>query len=240
MASLGTKLAAGARGDPRTTVIPRLDDDPAYASASELLGVLTAALVSIERERDRLDLERHFASRSPENDGETDKMLRGRLNKLRRDIIAVVPAATPVAAETPPAIADALKLLAGQPLPEPIDHAAHIRSLARQRDVVGAAIAEQSVVVDRLADELTFRYAKQLRPSWNDLMLRWYRAAQALAQVTREVHELRAKITTAGVRSRTDVLAMPNVRAPLVLGSEAVWDSEISGWRRILEGMGIL
>ena len=240
MASLVTKLAAGVRGDSLTTVIPRLDDDAQYVAASELLGTLTAGLASIERERDRLDLERYFASRSPENDGETDRMLRARLNKLRRDIIAVVPAAAPVAAETPPAIADALKLLAGQPLPEPLDHAAHIRSLARQHDVVRAAIAEQSIVVDQIADQLSLRIAQQLQPNWNELQCRWYRAAQELARVTQEVHEMRSKITSGGIKSRTDVLAMPNVRSPLILGSETVWDSEISGWRRILEGLGIL
>ena len=242
MATLATKLASSiARTDPADAAIPRLTDDAAYAAAAELLGTLTAGLAAIERDRDRVGLERHFATRAPENDGETDRMLRARLAKLQKDIVAAVPAAPRAAADAPTAaIAAALAVLAGQPVAEPPDHAARVRELDRQHDMVREAIMEQSAVVDTIADEVSFRYAKQLKPSWDALQLRWYRAAQELARVTQQVHEKRSEITSAGIKSRTDVLSMPNVRSPLFLGSETQYDSEIRGWGRILERLGIL
>jgi hypothetical protein len=96
------------------------------------------------------------------------------------------------------------------------------------------------VIVAEIAAELTLEYSLRLRPAWNALQLELYRAAQELARTTRRVRELRASIVAAGIGSRSDVLAMPGVRSPLILGDESDWHSEIAQWRRILEQIGIL
>lgn len=228
------------RGDPLDVAIPRLSDDAAYAQAADLLAAFRARLALIETEKERLDIQRHFALRARENDSETDTLLRARLARLDKALVANVPAAPPEATEAPAAAAAAgLAVLNGGTAPPPPDHAAQVRELARQHDVIRAAIFAQTEVVDRIADEVSFRFAKQITPAWNALQLEVYRAAQELSRAVQRVHEMRSRITSAGIRGRSDLLLTPNVRAPLMLGSETQFDSEISGWRRILERLGI-
>ncbi len=240
MSLLSTRTA---RPDPAETVIPQLRDDPEYAAAAALLAAFRDRLAQIERDRQIIDYEAHFAGRAPESDGESDAQLRRRLAELRAAAQGVAPVAPVAAAKSPapsPAIAAARAMLAGEVVPAAPDHRARLLQLDHDRAIVMAAITAQTEAVDAIAGELTLKYATQLRPAWNALQLEMYRAAQELARSAARVREFRAAITAAGIGSRSDILAMPNVRAPLILGSESQFDSEISGWRRILENMGIL
>jgi hypothetical protein len=225
--------------DPAEVVIPRLADDPQYAEATTLLSNFTDRLDWLRREKDRVDLDHYLSGREVNPKSETDRSLRARLALLNSHA-----AAAPVALAAPdapsPAIALALSVLAGQPVAPVLDHKAQIAEIWRQIDAIEAAIREQNEVCENIAGELTLRYAKQIKPAWDQVQIEWYRAAQELARQTKRVHQLRAAITAAGIRSRSDVLAMPNVRSPLMLGDETNWNSEIAGWRRILEKLGIL
>jgi hypothetical protein len=133
-----------------------------------------------------------------------------------------------------------MALLAGGIVPKQMDHAAAIADLDRQIIAMHDAVIAQTEVVYEIDAQITLELATDLKPAWDALQLRWYRSAQDFASVTREVRDLRARITAAGIGARSDVLAMPNVRSPLLLGDESAWDSEISGWRRTLERLGVL
>ena len=231
------------RPDPAETPIPQLRDDPAYAEAEALLAAFRDRLEAIERDAQIIAYEQHFAGRTTEADGESDALLRRRWAELQAAVLAAAPVA-PVAASKAPApsaaIAAGLALLAGEPVPVAPDHRARLVQLDRDRAAILAAITAQTEAVGAITAELTFRYATQLRPAWNAMQLGMYRAAQELARSAARVRDFRASITAAGIRSRSDILAMPNVRSPLILGSESQYDSEISGWRRILEKQGVL
>ncbi|HVA41671.1 MAG TPA: hypothetical protein VNF49_13465 [Candidatus Binataceae bacterium] len=225
------------------TPIPQLRDDPAYAEAAALLVAFRDQLALIERDRLIVDFEQHLAGRAPESDGEANAQIRVRLAGLRAAAQGSAPA--PVApksnaAAPSAAVAAGLAVLAGESVPVPPDHAARVGKLDRDHAAIRAAITAQTDVVDQLAGELTLRYATELRPAWDALQLEMYRAAQELSRSAARVRDFRAAIVAAGIGSRSDVLAMPNIRSPLILGSESQYDSEISGWRRILETQGIL
>lgn len=233
------------RGDPAETVIPRIYDDPAYAEAVALLTAFQRRLAAIERDRMIITYELDFAGRQAEPASTTDSMLRARWAALVAEAAAegsapVAPAAAAKAPAPSAAIAAAQALLAGEPVPVAPDHRARMVQIDRDHTLIRAAIFEQAEIVDQIAAELTFQYAKQLQPAWNALQLEMYRAAQELSRSTARVRAFRSAITAAGIGSRSDILSMPNVRSPLILGNESQYDSEISGWRRILENMGIL
>jgi hypothetical protein len=225
--------------DPTEVEVPQLVDDVEYAAATTLLSGFTDRLEWLKLEKERVDLERHLSLRDANPKSETDRGLRARLALLTANASAA-PTRSPAPDAPSSAIALALTVMNGQPVAPLLDHKAQIAEIDRQIRALEAAISEQSEEVDRIAGELTLRYAKQIKPMWDAVQVEWYRAAQELARHTRRVHDFRAKITAAGIRSRSDILAMPAVRSPLFLGDESVYDSEIRGWGRILERLGIL
>jgi hypothetical protein len=224
--------------DPAETEIPRPLDDPAFARESGLLDAFRRRLEDVERERSILELEHHLQDRPAKSDGE----LRWRLRKLKAECRPPAPAApSPVElAASNPAIARGLAILAGEAIAQAPDFAARMRELDQQRGDLAEAVNAQTEVCDEIAGVLGLRFSKELAPAWNALQIEMYRAAQELARAARRVREFRARITAAGIRPRSDILAMPAVRAPLMLGDETSWDSEISSWRRLLETGGIL
>lgn len=240
MAALARMIkATTAPADPADVEIPQLRDDPEFAAASDLLSDFSRHQERLERERYKWVLEQDLSNREPNPTSTNDAMLVSRLAELRA-APPLAPSALAAPSAPTPAIAIGLDLLRGAPAPTSPDFRERISETDRQLAAIKIAIREQTEIVDNIAGELTLKYAKQLQPAWNALQLEMYRAAQELARTTRRVQEMRAAITAAGIGSRSDVLAMPNVRAPLMLGDESIWDSEISGWRRILERMGIL
>jgi hypothetical protein len=226
--------------DPMDVPVPQLADDPGYATETALLMAFERRKTQLERDKQRLELEAHLHLRSPDPKSPADVALRARLTKLQAEAEAEKVSTPPASGTSSPAIAAAVAILNGESPQQNPDRAAQIAEIIRQIAALNAAIREQSEARDGIAAELTLEYCQRLQPVWNILQLEMFRAAQELARSARRVREFRAKITAAGIGSRSDILAMPNVRAPLVLGDESVYDSEISGWRRILERLGIL
>jgi hypothetical protein len=225
--------------DPAEVEIPQLRDDPAYAAASELLSAFQQRGARLEREKMRLILTRELQGRTVDPKSTSDQALRARLAVLSAEP-PLQPFATTSAASSSPAIALGLEVLSGKPVAAAPDYTAQIQEIDRQIDALRDACRDQGAEVDRIADELSFEYNHRLKPAWNQMQIEFYRAAQELARTTKRVQQLRNAITAAGIRPRSDILTMPAVRSPLILGDESVYDSEISGWRRILERLEIL
>ena len=210
-------------------MIPDPADDPGYASAMDLLATFNRRYGRLGKEKQRLDLEIHFADRPRDKDGYTDQELRTRLDALRAlPPLEPTPAASP--ASPSPAIARGLAVLAGEKVAVAPSFAARIAECERQQAALSPAIAEQTHVCSAILGELTVRYAKQLLPTWNSLVVQMYRDAQALSRSTTRFREFRAAVMQKNIR--TELLRNVNVVSPLQLGAEADWDSEISRWRR--------
>jgi len=219
--------------------VPRLADDPEYAAAAALLAAFRERCERLKVERDGRDLEKYLAGRDVDSRSTTDVQLRKRLAAfLALPPIGVAPEG--FAPAEFPALRLGLAILAGTPAPAPLDHEARRRELDNQIDTLWAAACEQHEIVEELASRLTLEIATEIKPVWDALQVEMYRAAQELARCARRVREFRSEINSAGVRECSHVLSMPNVRSPLILGDETQWDSEISGWRRILEAKGLI
>jgi hypothetical protein len=228
--------------DPAAVEIPRLADDSEYAKADELLTAFRLRLDRLQHEKIRLILLRELAGKPVDPRSTTDAQLRLRLAQLQAlPPLASVAAPIAAAGTVPKAVAAGVAIMSGAAVtPAPPDHATQMQALDRQADVIGAAIQAQTEIVDAIAQELTVRYATQIKPAWDALQLEMYRSAQELARATARVQAMRFAINNAGIRSCSTVLSMPNVRSPLMLGAESEYGSEISTWRRTLEKLGIL
>jgi hypothetical protein len=68
-----------------------------------------------------------------------------------------------------------------------------------------------------------------------------YRASQTFARAIAAERQFRSAITSAGYLARPDLTPHPHVAgAGLVLGSETEWGSQISEFRRYLEGRRLI
>jgi hypothetical protein len=242
--SIGARLTAAlAKQDPAEVVIPRLADDPEYAAAATLLAAFHARLGRINAGREALGYEAHFERRGdPREDSDQDRFLRERWMALRKASEEPEPLSRPLdkAPAPSPAIAAGLKVLGGEAVTTTPDRATRLAELDRLAAILGDAIREQTEIRDEIAGRLSRRYSEQLAPGWNAAQLAMYRAAQELARTAEQVRDLRWRMTDAGIQPPSDLIKMPPVRAPLFLGSETDWNSEISGWRRLLEEWSIL
>lgn len=219
--------------------VPDLRADPRYIAAASLLAEFRARHERLEQERIRLAIEHQLRGKAPDEKSPADAQLRDRLAVLQA-LPPLPVAAAPGAAHAGDRIAKGKAILNGETVAAPADHSGKMAEIDRQLEAIREAIFEQSEVVNEIVGQITLEIATDLKPQWDALQLQWYRSAQEFARVTAQVHDLRARIVAAGILSRSDVLAMPAVRSPLILGSETSYDSEISHWRRILETLGIL
>jgi hypothetical protein len=215
--------------------IPDLHAHPRLAGAQDLLDAFVNKLRDLERQRKILLFEQSLASATRE---QTRVQLGANLRRLRAD----APAATQVPANADAAskaILDAMSVLRGEPAVPPLGHDKKIAAIDAGIDALDLAIREQTTVRDAIVGELTHEYAKQLKGAWDRLQLEFYRSAQEFSRNTRRVNDVRARIVAAGFRD-SQLLMTPRVNAPIVLGYETDWNSEIAEWRRGLERMGIL
>jgi hypothetical protein len=182
-------------------------------------------------------LEARFLGRDPNDDGPALQELRARLTALR-----ALPPLRPQQAAAPDAPSAAVlagvAVLNGEPVTAAPSRAAQVAAIDQATAVLGDAHREQMQVCAAILDELTVKYARQLLPAWNGLVLSMYRDAQALSRSTTRFREFRAAVMQKNIR--TELLRAPNVALPLTLGAEEDWQSEISGWRRTLESWGLL
>jgi hypothetical protein len=240
---------------PEDTEISVVDADPRIVPATDLLRAFQAKLEEVSRDREIAICE-HFLRDKPVKpagmivdtklmtitDYSQDTRQREMLAKLKRERdrgtpTAPAPPDPDIASKT---ILDGLAVIKGVPFVPPPAYAAQIAQFDRQIAALNAAISEQTKLIEDLRDELTYEYAQKLVPVWNELQREFFRSAQEMARNFDRVQQFRHRITQAGIRSRPDILGQPTVRAPLVLGSESEWDSEIRQWGRILEQNGIL
>ena len=219
--------------------VPNLRADPRIVPANELLGAFNARMDLLQRAKLRIGYEQHFGSRLPEDDSDHDKPMRLKLQELQRDPqISSLSLAGPDAPSGPVALG--LEILNGKPVPAPMNVADRVRDIDQQIAALQEAVRAQTEICDAIAATLTVEFATALKPRWNEIQLEMYRAAQELARSARRVREFRAAIVAAGIGSASTILSMPSVRAPLILGDESDWSSEIAGWRRTLQVLGII
>jgi hypothetical protein len=234
--------------DPAEIEIPQLADDPRYAAATAYRDIFANIARNCDAWTTHLTREA-FLEAKPVNPKSPDDTYQRALLEAGKALPPLPgdeatpessgPVDVPGYAKSP-YVTGILKRLDGVAIPKRRSRAERLAWIAEIRHDAWHAHADQQELCDQIADELTFEYSKRLKPQWDSLQLEFYRDAQRLSRTAGRVREFRNAITRAGIRNRSDVLAMPNVRSPLVLGDESVYDSEISGWRRILESLGIL
>jgi hypothetical protein len=209
-----------------------------------LLAAFHARLARINAGREALGYEAHFERRGdPREDSDQDRFLRERWRTLQKASEEPEPLTRPPPDKAPApsaAIAAGLKVLDGEPVVTRPDRAARLAELDRLATILGDAIREQTDIQSEISGRLSRRYCERLLPTWNAAQLAMYRAAQELARTAELLRDLRWRMTDAGIQPPSDLIKMPPVRAPLLLGREADFDSEISGWRRMLESWGVL
>ena len=224
-------------------IVAPLADDPEYAAAVALLAALRARDERRQQELDRLALERHFENKpSAMSDGARDAMLRQRLVKLLElpsywHQEGTDPAPTTIPA---PALARGLELLRGGDVSPELSRAERLGRLHREGMILDEAIRFQTGVVDELRNEISYRVCSELRGHHDAVLLTFYRAAQALAAITDRERDFRSAVITAGYEVRPDLISPPFITAPLMLGSEKQYDSQISAYRRHLQDKGIV
>jgi hypothetical protein len=221
--------------------MPRVADDPEFTTASALLATFADHLALLERQKMRLVLERELEGKAVDPRSANDAALRARLAALRAPP-PPAPAMSGSAAPPTrsPAIGAAIAIVHGAPLPPTPDHAAKLAELDRRHAAIREAIFEQTAEVDRIANELSLKFCVQLQPRWDAAQVRMFRAAQDLAAAAQQVRDLRRDMVDAGIRPLSQVIRMPPIRSPLVLGSEMDWNSELAGWKRLLDSWGLL
>jgi hypothetical protein len=232
-----TLRALRAVDDPADT-IPDPFSDPEYAAAMQLLSAFNARYDRLGQEKLRLHYEQHFQARPfGKPDSYSDQPLRARLAALSAlPPLEPTPVASP--ASPSPAIARGLAVLAGEKVDVAPSIGARIAECDRQLEVLSPAISAQTEICQSILGEITVRFAKQLLPAWNALVLQMFRDAQALSQSTQRFREYRASVMARGIH--TDRLRNVNVASPLQLGAETDPNSEITFWRRTLEDWGVL
>ena len=72
------------------------------------------------------------------------------------------------------------------------------------------------------------------------MLVTFYRACQQLASEVENERKFQAEFVIAGYDPVPDKIGQPFITSPLMLGSEARLDSQISTFRRHLEDRGIL
>lgn len=240
MSILPRRNVTAAAAEPlAANAIPDVWADPRLVPAQALLTQLRAGHTRLEREHERLQLARLLRDRKPEPRSITDSSHRSRLADLEGDV-RIPPEKPPASDGANEAVRAALEALEGKPFSPPPSHQAQLAEIERRLEMLRLGINDQSQTVDAIRDDLTAEYSQRLQPAWNSLQLEMYRAAQELSRMYARVIDFRAAIVKAGIDWRPDLLPIPNVRAPLQLGFEAHFDSEISQWRRIIENRGIL
>ncbi len=214
---------------------------PAYenrdlAAALAVQRVLTEGRAEIQRQIDAIITAGYL--RANPNDPKADR-LRQRLAALK-----VPPRAPPPDAADEPAlpatVALALAVVHGnKPAPSASD-AVRLAELRADLDRVDDGIRAQHEVLARIKDELAQHVADLVRDEQRARVLKVYRALQAFSAAVDEEIALTREVQAAGYAWRGDLLPGSSLRAGVIAGSEARWDSEVSQLRRRLEAAGIL
>jgi hypothetical protein len=243
MATLATKLAGGiVKADPADVAIPDVRADPTYAAASAQLGKLRAYLQLLEQQKLDLTINHALAGKPVNPRSTNDTSLRARRAALHADpsFTPAIPDRVASATAPSPVLAEALALADGDPMPPMLDRGELLAEIDRRHGAVRQGIFLATEIVERIEGELSFRFSTELRPAWDALHLELYRASQGTARAVARLQTFRNSMIAAGIKPRSDVIKMCPVRAPLMLGSESDWNSEIAQWRRQLEEWSLI
>jgi hypothetical protein len=216
--------------------IAPIHEDTRFAELAAVLRFLEDGMSQIEREADALRIEDYLTLRPKDPRA---PYLNDRLKKYHSSAPAKK-VAEPANDAMPDTVAVALELLNKGSRPVHRNRKAIIQQLEGDRDLIGKAILDQRAVIDALRDELSSALAIRLVKKHRELVLGQFRAAQALAAATDLQDEFRSLFISAGYTWRDDLLPAPQLRAALVLGSEATFESDISRTRRALEELKII
>jgi hypothetical protein len=225
----------------KTTPLEPIETDQRFAAAAAILHTLEEGLRQIDREADALRVEDYLENIS--NKGIRDprapilqkRVKEHRAASGREKAAEAAPSANPVSA-----VDVALDLVRAGRRTTRRDRTGAVAQLENDRVVVREGIFAQQAVVDDLRGKISFEVAQRLKESHRELILAQYRAAQALAAATDAEREFRRQVSSAGYSWRADITPALTLRAALILGSEAAWDSEISRARRVLEELKVL
>jgi hypothetical protein len=192
---------------------------------------------------ERLALEGHFANRPPSgaSDGERDAVLRARLVKLQAlPAYRSTDSTEPAPADVPPALAAALGLLKGEDVPPEVSPAERRARLERERQTLKEAMQLQAGIVEQLRAELSYEVCKELKAHHDAVLVAFLRALQTSAALADKERDFRSALLIAGYEIQPDLLPAPFIAAPVLLGSERRYDSQISNYRRFLQQRGIV
>jgi hypothetical protein len=243
----GTLLGEAARARIAAAVssvsVPPISEAPRYEAASQVVRVLEHARGLAQAEYDLLQIEAAHASiaaneitNSPRRQQEKQ-----RADRLRQRLAQATPTAAPQpVGDVPPAVKVGLEVASGGTITKPANRQKRLTELRDKLEILDAALHEQNGVVARVQEELSYQVCVELREAHNELLRQQLHAAQSLAAVTDVERAFRAAILHAGYTIRADIIVVPAVRAPLMLGSEQDLGSEVSTWAQILKNNGVV
>jgi hypothetical protein len=218
--------------------LPLLVDCAEFIERSAVRSVLMEAKT---RRQAQLDLVTTLAwLRSDSHIGEQRDRQNARVDQLRR--IAEMPASIPEppADGLPPALSDALNLLAGQQIEPPPDVPEQKRRLRQEIGIIDAGLAVAEQRLDETREAQTTAVAETLRPFHNDQLRRIYEAAALLAEAVSAERQTISDFITAGYGDASAILLRPSLAAAGRLGSLEMPESEISLFRKRMQEIGVL
>jgi hypothetical protein len=249
-----TALVRGKDGWPELP--PALLDIPEYRAAHDRLAEFNARTERAQQELARENLEAEFEARPIDGTRPGDPprrtVVRGmavvhsraedslwqRLQELRA--LDPYPYGVPVTAGGDDALARAEGLLRGEAEAKVLTRTERRAKLHADIEAMRAAAAAQHDVVEQIRDRLSYELSLRLAPVHRDQLLAYFEACRKLAAMTLEMQQFYVGCNAAGYRMRSDIVPAPTINAPLYLGTETEWNSQISTFRRQLIEIGVL
>jgi hypothetical protein len=218
--------------------LPKLVDHPDFIERSAVRAVLMEAR---GRRQAQLDLVTTLAwLRSDSHIGEQRDQQNARVDQLRK--IADMPQSIPQppADGLPPALSDALNLLAGQQVEPPPDVPEQKRRLRQELAILDAGLAVAEQRLDEVREQQTTAVAESLLDYHRGQLRKIYETAAALSEAVQAERQTISDFITAGYGDASAILLRPSLAAAGRLGTLDMHDSEISTFRRRMQKLGII
>jgi hypothetical protein len=223
---------------PEPTIVP-LMDNPEHQRLAGLRRALSAGLADRQRALDLAAIETELQHSGGSSRGPRADQMRARAEQLRKALpTPIEPPASPDGLSA--AIVAALALLDGGKLAAPTDRGARLTRLREEIAVIEPALAAVNAMMTELKGELTFDAATALLPRHRAALADMFAAAAAFSAATQAERQIVVDLLGAGYDAAEHVLLRPGLGAASRLGTLSEHDSEISIFRRRLEGLGII
>ena len=234
---------------------PSIHDDPEFAAAAGVLSQLRARKARAEQELEREALIDSLAAR-PSGKDRGAPVANGAGRPLGnvlspadflRERLEVLNALGPYDGQGDAAtarpnslVARALAVVAGAIVAPPASRAERERRIRADLETLDAAIEEQHQVVEELRDDLSVKLSNDLKPVHDAQLRELFEACRRVAELSGQMGQFWHGVHAGGFKPRGDIVPRPPVTAPLHLGTEADWNSQISEFRRFLIARGVL